>query len=163
MVETTPVFSMATSLSGDAWKVLGDAAGAIISDSDPELMSSVTKFVDQLPSVLNEVRQGVSEFRPTPSENRECFKCSYNVPHTLLVKFNFDSIDETDLLEETIKPRVKSIGGTLEKVQLNGNHLTPCIQDPKWQVGDVYTPVDALAQGLKTVSLNDTRVVVLRF
>lgn len=44
------------------------------------------------------------------------------------VKFNFDAIDETDLLEETLKPRVESIGGTLEKVSLSGNHITPCIQ-----------------------------------
>ena len=37
-------------------------------------------------------------------------------------------IDETDLLEETLKPRVESINGTIEKIQLTGNHLTPCIQ-----------------------------------
>ncbi|KMT10730.1 hypothetical protein BVRB_5g113880 [Beta vulgaris subsp. vulgaris] len=159
MVETTPAYSMASSVSGDAWKALLDGAGAVISQNDPELLSSVTQFVDQLPSVFNEVREGVSEFRPTPAENRERCKGSYNVPHTLLVKFSFDTIDETDLLEETMKPRVMSIGGTLEKVQLSGNHLTPCIQDPKWQVGDLYTPVDAIAQGLKTASLNDTKVL----
>lgn len=44
------------------------------------------------------------------------------------VKFSFDTIDQTDLLEETLKPRMESIGGTVEKVQLNGNHITPCIQ-----------------------------------
>ena len=44
------------------------------------------------------------------------------------VKFNFDPIDETDLLEETLNPRVESLGGTLEKVLLTGNHVTPCIQ-----------------------------------
>lgn len=108
---------------------------------------------------LCQVSQGVSEFRPTPSENRDCFKNSYNVKHTLLVcllpyilelvlerwlafvrcfwcclsvslkvKFNFDTIDETDILEETLKPRVESFGGTVEKVQLSGNHITPCIQ-----------------------------------
>lgn len=44
------------------------------------------------------------------------------------VKFNSDTIDETDLLEETLRPRVASIGGTLEKVSLSGNHITPCVQ-----------------------------------
>ena len=34
---------------------------------------------------LCQVTQGVSEFKPTPSENRDCFKNSYNVEHTLLV------------------------------------------------------------------------------
>ena len=32
-------------------------------------------------------------------------------------------------------------------------------QEPRWQVRDIYTPVDAVAQGLKTLSLNDTRVL----
>lgn len=44
------------------------------------------------------------------------------------MKFNSDAIDETDVLEETLKPRVESIGGTIEKVQLSGSHITPCIQ-----------------------------------
>lgn len=157
VVEASPVYSMARSASGDAWKVLLDAAGAMIPDSEQESLISLTKFVDQLPSVLNQVTEGISEFRPTPSENRDCFKSSYNVQHTLLVKFNSDTIDETDLLEETLKPRVEFNGGTLEKVQLSGNHITPCIQEPKWQVGYVYTPADAIAQGLKTLSLNETR------
>lgn len=104
-----------------------------------------------------QVTQGISEFKPTPSENREFFKKSYSVPHTLLVfplmyfwfvywwlcvgsivnsllfffvkvKFNIDAIDETDMLEDILRPRVESIGGTLEKITLSGNHLTPCIQ-----------------------------------
>lgn len=75
------------------------------------------------------------------------------------MKFNFDTIDETDLLEETLKPRIDAIGGKLEKVLLDGNHITPCIQEPKWQVGDFYTPADAVAQGLKNLSLNEIRVL----
>ncbi|KAF9680913.1 hypothetical protein SADUNF_Sadunf06G0171100 [Salix dunnii] len=159
VVEASPMYAMARSASGDAWKVLLDTAGAIIPDSEQEALISLTKFVDQLPSVFGQVTQGISEFKPSPSENRDCCRNSYNVQHTLLVKFNSDVIDETDVLEETLKPRVESIGGTIEKVQLSGNHITPCIQDPKWQVGYVYTPVDAIAQGLKTLSLNETKVL----
>lgn len=44
------------------------------------------------------------------------------------VQFNSDAIDETDLLEETLRPRIESFGGSLEKVRLDGNHLTPCVQ-----------------------------------
>ncbi|XP_059453868.1 uncharacterized protein LOC132184305 [Corylus avellana] len=159
VIESSPVYSVARSASGDAWKMLLDVAGAMIAEGDQESLISMTNFVDQLPSVLNQVTQGTSEFKPTPSENRDCFKSSYNVQHTLLVKFNSDTIDETDLLEETLKPRVNVIGGTLEKVQLSGNHITPCIQEPKWEVGYVYTPADAIAQGLKTLSLNETKVL----
>ena len=32
-------------------------------------------------------------------------------------------------------------------------------QEPKWQAGYVYTPADAIAQGLKTLSLNETKVL----
>ncbi|XP_065850711.1 uncharacterized protein [Euphorbia lathyris] len=157
IVEASPVYSMARNASGDAWKMLIDTAGAIMPESEREVLTSLTKFVDQLPSVLNQVTEGVSEFKPKPPENRECCRNSYNVLNTLLVKFNSDTIDETDLLEETLKPRIESIGGTLEKVQLNGNHITPCIQEPKWQVGYVYTPADAIVQGLKSLSLSETR------
>ncbi|KAL6215665.1 hypothetical protein ACLB2K_015093 [Fragaria x ananassa] len=146
IVEASPVPSMARTASGDAWKALVDAAGAVLPDNEKETLNSFTKFVDQLPSVLNEVTQGTSEFKPTPSENREFFKSSYNVKHTLLVKFNFDGIDETDTLEETLKPRVEAICGTLEKVEISGNHITPCVQEPKWEVGALYTPADAIAQ-----------------
>ncbi|XP_061368084.1 uncharacterized protein LOC133311085 isoform X2 [Gastrolobium bilobum] len=159
VVEGSPVYSMARNASGDAWKMMLDAVGSIIQESEQEVLNSLTKFVDQLPLVMNEVTQGVSEFKPTPSENRDCFKSSYNVQHTLLVKFNFDTIDETDILEETLRPRVESLGRTLEKVQLSGNHITPCIQEPRWQVGKLYTPTDAVAQGLKSLSLNETRIL----
>ncbi|XAR57549.1 hypothetical protein NMG60_11025728 [Bertholletia excelsa] len=127
VLQASPIYSLATNASGDAWKVLLDMA-AMVEDFDQEAAISLNKFVDQLPSVLNQVTQGISEFKPTPRENRDCCKKSYNVKHTLLVKFNFDAIDETDLLEETLKPRVDSIGGTLEKVLLQGNHVTPCVQ-----------------------------------
>ncbi|KVH87537.1 Protein of unknown function DUF1350 [Cynara cardunculus var. scolymus] len=158
VVEASPVSSMAKG-AADAWRVLLDTAEAMTPDYDPEARVSLNKFVDQLPSVFNQVAQGISEFRPTPIENREFCKNSYNVQKTLLVKFNVDAIDETDLLEETLRPRVEAIGGTLDKVSLSGNHITPCIQEPKLQAGDVYTPADAIAQGLKTLTLNETRIL----
>uniref|UniRef100_A0A1D1Z7N4 Nucleoporin nup211 n=1 Tax=Anthurium amnicola TaxID=1678845 RepID=A0A1D1Z7N4_9ARAE len=158
-MEASPMYSMARNASGDTWKAFLDTAGALIQGYDKETVISLNRFVDQLPSVMNEVTQGTSEFKPTPSENRDLFKKLYNVSHSLLVKFNTDAIDETDTLEEILRPRVESVGGTLEKVSLSGNHLTPCVQDLRWPIGNRYTPVDALAQGLKSLSLNDTKVL----
>ncbi|XP_020598271.1 uncharacterized protein LOC110037884, partial [Phalaenopsis equestris] len=112
----------------DVWKALLDGAGAFVQELDQEIMLSLTKFADQLPSVIGQVNEGISEFRPTPLENREFFKKSYRVPHTLLVKFNIDAFDESDVLEEILKPSVEYFGGTVEKITLSGNHLTPCIQ-----------------------------------
>jgi hypothetical protein len=113
---------------GDAWKALFDLAGGLIQVYDQEAMLSLSKFVDQLPSVMNQVTEGVSEFKPTPPENREFCKNSYNVPNTLLVKFSIDAIDDTEIVEDVLKPRVESIGGQIKKVILSGTHLTPCIQ-----------------------------------
>ncbi|EEC84632.1 hypothetical protein OsI_31502 [Oryza sativa Indica Group] len=167
MMEASPVYSAARNASGDAWKALFDLAGGLIQVYDQEAMLSLSKFVDQLPSVMNQVTEGVSEFKPTPPENREFCKNSYNVPNTLLVKFSIDAIDDTEIVEDVLKPRVESICGQIKKVILSGTHLTPCIQaltktilqDVKWQVGSEYTPADALAQGLKSLALNETRVL----
>ncbi|XP_047968712.1 uncharacterized protein LOC125212550 [Salvia hispanica] len=157
-IETSPVYSVAQSVT-DGWKTLIDVAERVLPGYDPEATVSLTKFVDQLPSVFNQVAQGTSEFKPSPAENLDCFNKLYNIQHTLLVKFETDPIDETDLLEETLKPRVESFGGKVEKVVLRGNHMTPCIQDPRWEVGTVYTPADAIAQGLKAISLNEIRAL----
>ena len=40
---------------GDAWKALFDLAGGFIREYDQEAMVSLSKFVDQLPSVMNQV------------------------------------------------------------------------------------------------------------
>jgi hypothetical protein len=40
---------------GDAWKAIFDLAGGLIQQYDQEAMASVSKFVDQLPSVMNQV------------------------------------------------------------------------------------------------------------
>ncbi|KMZ58079.1 hypothetical protein ZOSMA_7G01100 [Zostera marina] len=159
IIDESPIYTLAASATGDALNVILDVAGALTVGSDPNAIVSLNKFVDQLPAVLNQVSQGISEFRPTPSENREFIKQSYNVPHTLLVKFSDDGIDESDLLESILRPRVDAICGKLENVILSGNHITPCTQDIKWQVGESYTPVDAFAQGLKSWSLNDVRTL----
>jgi hypothetical protein len=44
------------------------------------------------------------------------------------VKFSVDAIDDTDIIEDILIPRVESIGGQIKKVILSGTHLTPCIQ-----------------------------------
>nr|GEY79501.1 hypothetical protein [Tanacetum cinerariifolium] len=50
------------------------AAETMAPGYDPETRVSLDKFIDQLPSVFNQVAQGISEFKPTPTENQECCK-----------------------------------------------------------------------------------------
>jgi hypothetical protein len=40
---------------GDAWKMVLDAFGSILQESEQEVLNSLTKFVDQLPLVMSEV------------------------------------------------------------------------------------------------------------
>jgi len=40
---------------GDAWKMVRDTVGSILQESEQEVLNSLTKFVDQLPLVMNEV------------------------------------------------------------------------------------------------------------
>jgi hypothetical protein len=40
---------------GDAWNALFELVGGVIREYDQEAMVSVSKFVDQLPSVMNQV------------------------------------------------------------------------------------------------------------
>lgn len=47
------------------------------------------------------------------------------VINVLQVKFTVDTIDETDALEEILKPRTGILGGKLTKIVLNGTHATP--------------------------------------
>ncbi|VFQ69455.1 unnamed protein product [Cuscuta campestris] len=158
LLATSPIYSVLQAASGNAWNLLLDTAEIVAPNYNKKsVVSLMTKFAHQLPLVFNELAQGISEFKPTPPENLECLRDSYNIPSTLLVKFDYDTIDETDCLEVTLKPRVESFGGKLEKVVLSGNHITPCVQEPRWEVGNVYTPADAIGQVLKSVSINDTR------
>ncbi|GAB2286582.1 hypothetical protein Dimus_020979 [Dionaea muscipula] len=159
VVESSPLFAMAQIASDVGLKGLADIAGEMMSNNDPEAYDALIKFLDQLPGVLNQVRRGTSEFKPKPPENRDVFKQSYNVPRTLLVKFNSDTIDETDQLEACLRPRVELIGGTLTKVTLNGTHLTPCLQEPGWRAGYLYTPADAVVQAVNALLLNDVKVL----
>ncbi|KAG5020606.1 hypothetical protein JHK87_016461 [Glycine soja] len=40
---------------GDVWKMMLDAVRSTLQEIDQEILNSLTKFVDQLPSVMNEV------------------------------------------------------------------------------------------------------------
>ncbi|GMH10259.1 hypothetical protein Nepgr_012100 [Nepenthes gracilis] len=158
ILEASPMFPLPISAS-DGWKGLVDLAGAVVSNNDQEAIVTFRRFLDQLPAVLDQVTQGISEFKPTPAENRDLFTKCYNVQRTLLVQFNFDTIDDSNLLEASLRPRVDFLGGTLEKITLDGTHLTPCMQEPRWKAGYVYTPVDAIVQGVNRLLLNDVKVL----
>jgi hypothetical protein len=101
-----------------------------------------------------QVTRGISEFVPSPIENKKAIESQYRVRNTLLVttcisiilcsgkcfvslymwmileqvKYSVDAIDESDGIEDALKPRIQELDGRLEKIAINGNHITPCVQ-----------------------------------
>ncbi|KHN08371.1 hypothetical protein glysoja_040828 [Glycine soja] len=55
VVVATPFYSIARNASGDVWKMMLDAVRSTLQETEQEILNSLTKFVDQLPSVMNEV------------------------------------------------------------------------------------------------------------
>jgi Protein of unknown function (DUF1350) len=83
------------------------------------------------------------EFTPDPDETNRLIKQDYLIRRNLLVKFSNDTIDQTRLLSGLLDTRFPDMV-TIKK--LAGNHLTPLGQDMQWQVGEVFTPFDAIGQ-----------------
>lgn len=57
--------------------------------------------------------------------NETCILIADGDYESMQVKFTSDAIDETDALEEVLRPRTEELGGKFTKVVLNGTHLTP--------------------------------------
>ncbi|BDA45920.1 hypothetical protein COCOBI_08-0120 [Coccomyxa sp. Obi] len=121
---------------------------------DERALRSIAPAIDQLNSVFNEVGDGTLEFIPTPAESRALVQSAYRVPYTLLIQFENDAIDETP--EMTRVFRSSNPAGTSSLV-LPGTHITPCGGDVDWQVGRSFSPVDAVALGVKAVVQADIR------
>ena len=111
----------------------------------------------QLGSVFDEVGDGTQEFTPTPEENQRLFQSSYSVPQTLLIQFLDDGIDQTPLLDRTLRQRVRS--GAVQVQRFAGNHLTPVGVSPQLSLPGAFGPAEAIAQAALSMSQSDLRKV----
>lgn len=92
------------------------------------------------------------EFTPSPDETKIIIAKDYQVRRNLLVKFSNDNIDETLVL----RPILDEKNPNLTALQnLSGNHLTPLSQEIKWQMGEIFTPLDAVGQWVKQTLSGD--------
>ncbi|ERN39787.1 protein of unknown function (DUF1350) [Rubidibacter lacunae KORDI 51-2] len=89
---------------------------------------------------------GTIEFSPSPAATLAIAASDYNIPRTLLVRFQKDDIDQSSELLPVLQERLP---GRASVIVLPGNHNTPCSQDFDWQAGVSFTPVDAIAQWVK--------------
>lgn len=83
------------------------------------------------------------EFEPSPQETEKIIVENYSVRRNLLIKFSNDSLDQTIVLNGFLK---NCSADMITVRRLVGNHLTPLNQQIKWQMGEFYTPIDAIGQ-----------------
>ena len=156
--DAVPVPGAVEALGGQASRLqplpaeLARAVGAAA--LPPELSAEAEASVLQLGTLIAELESGVTDFTPAPAESRELIRRGYDVPRALLIGFSNDSIDETPALAGALE------GGTVLK--LRGTHATPCAPDIAWPVGRTFTPVDAVALGLKSLALLELRTLINR-
>lgn len=103
------------------------------------------------------------EFTPSPRKTNAIVAQRYQVRRNLLIKFTNDTIDQTDALTDLLHRRFPDM---VTALRLPGNHLTPLGQDVTWQVGQIFTPFDALGQWFKQEvyrELNHLKSSILRW
>lgn len=83
------------------------------------------------------------EFTPSPPETSKLIAENYHIRRNLLLKFNQDNLDQTIDLNILLQERFPNM--TTIKT-LTGTHLTPLSQNIKWQIGESFTPFDAIGQ-----------------
>lgn len=96
---------------------------------------------------LNSLVEFDLEFTPSPERTYEILKSNYKPTRTLLVRFQNDTIDQTEQLKPILE---KYSPNLISYLQLSGNHLTPV--NPKewnWNPGSNFSPLDALGQWVK--------------
>lgn len=86
------------------------------------------------------------EFTPSPTETTQLIAANYIIPRNLLIRFQNDTIDQTTSLNPVLKTRFPNM---IAYLNLPGNHLTPLSQDFNWEVGEIFTPLDAIGQWIK--------------
>ncbi|RMF21150.1 MAG: DUF1350 domain-containing protein, partial [Cyanobacteria bacterium J083] len=72
----------------------------------------------------------------------------------LLIRFNNDTIDQTEGLNNLLKSKFTKM---ISFLTLPGNHLTPLSQKFNWQTGEVFTPIDAVFQWFEQGISRDAR------
>lgn len=75
------------------------------------------------------------EFHPTPAATASAVTALYDVPATLVVRFASDSIDESPRLVQLLASTPGAV--SVDEAVLDGNHLTPLVQDVFGDAGGV--------------------------
>ena len=118
-----------------------ERAGNILISFNNYPVNQAIPFMEQLN--FNPVFE--MEFSPSPLETEKIIAENYSIRRNLLVKFDRDNIDQTLNLNRLLQQRFKEL--TTFRT-LTGTHLTPLSQKIQWQMGELFTPIDAIGQWL---------------
>lgn len=145
-----PLLEQVTESLSDPLEKMRQAARQVIADR---------KLRDNIPdSVKQNIKKGLQqidfdainpnkiEFVPSPEETLEIIAADYPIRRNLLVKFRDDDIDQTLALRALLTDK---FGDLVSFRPLNGNHTTPIGQDLRWQVGEDFSPIDAVGQWMR--------------
>jgi hypothetical protein len=154
-----PIYGIGHSLGCKLHLLIGSlfqverAGNILISFNNYPLKQAIPFFEQIIPPLANNLKTNWQidpelqfEFTPSPTETETIIQEHYLIRRNLLVKFSNDTIDQT----ASLKPILTNLfPGMVSQTNLPGNHLTPLGQDLDWQVGEVFTPIDAVGQWFK--------------
>eukprot|EP00640_Fibrocapsa_japonica_P002351 CAMPEP_0113937698 /NCGR_PEP_ID=MMETSP1339-20121228/4264_1 /TAXON_ID=94617 /ORGANISM="Fibrocapsa japonica" /LENGTH=284 /DNA_ID=CAMNT_0000940563 /DNA_START=30 /DNA_END=884 /DNA_ORIENTATION=- /assembly_acc=CAM_ASM_000762 len=90
---------------------------------------AVEKVAPQIAGIVSDTVSNIEfEFSPDPEEMWQAVEDQYPVKKNLIIQFKKDSIDQSPYLSQLLDEKLDR-QGTLEFIRLDGNHLTPVMQD----------------------------------
>ncbi|CAN0287456.1 unnamed protein product, partial [Scytosiphon promiscuus] len=121
-------------------------APAVLENELVPLVRQVLQITDQLPALFQSIADGTREFTPTPDETRDVVSKMYRARRTIMIRFENDSIDESEGMKDVIQEgktllrmRRPLVDMELRYEIIKGNHVTPLTQNVF-----LDTPVDAI-------------------
>lgn len=111
-------------------------------------------ILEQIAPLIREIGTDTAapEFYPTPDDCKAAIENLYDIPNTLIVRFENDGIDASEKLEEMIREKAKQTAPendmNITTVKLSGTHITPLAQNIPNATGNaVGKALQGLADG----------------
>ena len=124
-------------------------------------------MLDQIEPVFMEVANGAVEFVPKPADTKALIAAHYSVPRTLLIRFQDDSIDETNEVEAALvggdthsadsgdspeSPPDKPTPLDVTVLDLAGDHVRPLVPEPPELPPDVATSINEAGDAIASIA-----------
>jgi acetyl esterase/lipase len=132
----------------DSYKILSSPATTAIENAGlVPIVTEVVCTLQQIPSLIDEVADGVRDFVPPPMQVKAAARRSYRARRTLLIQYENDPIDESNVIEELlqvagqiIQMKRPMIPIDVQLKTISGNHITPLIAPPL----DIATQIETV-------------------